>query len=150
MAITRRASLLALPLLASGRAALAQEEFPTRPIRLIVPYPPSGAADLVTRLVAREMQEMLRQPVVVENRAGANGMIGANLAAQAAPDGHTMVLATDGMYAINPHLMPRGTPDPMTKLEPVVQLASGPLVILGRRDLPAESLAELIAFARRS
>lgn len=151
MNVTRRgAALLAALTLGASRSGEAAEEFPNRPVRLIVPYPPGGAADLVTRLVAQHAAGTLRQPIVVENRAGANGMIGANAAAQAQPDGYTLVLATDGMYGINPHLLRPGTRDPLERLVPVIQLVSGPLLIMGRPNLPADTLPALIALARSS
>jgi tripartite-type tricarboxylate transporter receptor subunit TctC len=99
-------------------------------------------------MVAQHASVSLRQPIVVENRTGANGMIGANAALQSPSDGHTLVLVTDGMYAINPHLLRPGTPDPVERLVPVIQLVAGPQVIVGRPDLPATNLADLIALAK--
>ncbi|WP_424137844.1 Bug family tripartite tricarboxylate transporter substrate binding protein [Roseomonas chloroacetimidivorans] len=131
-----------------ARRALAAEPFPSRPLRFVIPYPPGGAADTIGRVVAQHASATLGQPIVVENRPGANGMIGANAALQAPADGYTLVLVTDGMYAINPHLLRPGSPDPVERLVPVIQLVTGPLVIVGRPDLPATNLPELIALAK--
>jgi tripartite-type tricarboxylate transporter receptor subunit TctC len=139
-------------LLAAGPALLAlpafAQAYPTRPIRLVVPWPPGGPIDLAARPIAARMSELLGQPVVVENRGGANGTIGAAHVAQAAPDGYTLLLASPGPVTILPLARNSAEPDPLRPFTPVTQLVSSPSVLVARRGLPAANLAELLAIAR--
>jgi tripartite-type tricarboxylate transporter receptor subunit TctC len=144
--IPRRAALAAA-LLAPGLAR-AQDAYPTRPIRLVVPWPPGGPIDLAARPVAARMAELLGQPVVVENRGGANGTIGSLHAAQAAPDGYTLLIASPGPVSIHPLARGQSDYDPLRVYTPICQLVSSPSVLVVRRDLPAATLAELVAHAR--
>src|SRR6478609_280711 len=143
--ITRRgllASAVALP-------AMAQSAWPDRPVRIVVPFPPGGSNDIVTRLLAEALQARLGQPFLVENRGGAGGNIGADAVAKAAPDGYTLLLAAPGPFAINEHLY-RGMPfDPARDLVPVALVAAVPIVLVVPAESPAQSLTELIARARR-
>lgn len=142
-------------LLALGAAALApagtahaQPAFPTRPVRIIYPYPPGGGGDIVARLVAEKMRSDLGQPVVVENRPGAGGLIGAEAAVRAPKDGYT-VLLTAGALAIAPSVYARLPFDPVKDLVGVAQLALVPLLVVTRPESPLNSIADLIALARR-
>lgn len=141
----RRALLvapLALPL-----AARAQEAWPSRPVRIVISWPPGGGADIPVRLAAPAMQRALGQPVVLENRAGASGSVGAGVVAQAAPDGYT-ALADTAAGAWN-HLLIPGLPyDFASALTPVSLLARSPLLLVVRADDPAKSLADLLAEMR--
>jgi tripartite-type tricarboxylate transporter receptor subunit TctC len=147
LSATRRAFLagaapgLALP-------ALAQAPYPSRPVRLIVPFPPGASTDAVGRLTAERLSALLGQPFVVENRAGAGGLIGAEAAARAAPDGHTLLIATISVSAIAPHLAPRLAWDPVRELVNVAGSCVVANAILARPDLPARDAAELIALAK--
>jgi tripartite-type tricarboxylate transporter receptor subunit TctC len=143
--ITRRgllASAMALP-------AMAQPAWPDRPVRLVVPFPPGGSNDIVTRLLAEALQERLGQPFLVENRGGAGGNIGADVVAKAVPDGHTLLVAAPGPFAINEHLYRSMPFDPARDLVPVALVAAVPIVLVVPAESPARSLAELIAWARR-
>ena len=149
--IRRRNAALGLPLLLAPVAARAQGgagAFPSRPIRLIAPFAPGSTVDLMGRALAGPLGEILGQPVVVENRAGAGGNVGVDVVAKAARDGHTLALATPGPLAINPFLMPAMPFDPATEIAPVSLVAIGPNVLAVGRGLPARSVAELVALAR--
>ncbi len=135
---------------AAGLAAPAfsQAPYPSRPVRLIVPFPPGASTDAVGRLTAERLSAHLGQPFVVENRAGAGGLIGAEAAARSAPDGHTLLIATISVSAIAPHLAPRLAWDPVQELANVAGSCVVPNAILARPDLPVGDVAELIALAR--
>lgn len=140
---------LALPGLVRGKPALAQgaASWPSRPVRVVVSWPPGGGADIPMRLAAPAMQQVLGQPVVLENRAGASGSVGAGVVAQAAPDGYT-ALADTAAGAVN-HLLIPGLPyDFATALAPVCQMVKSPLLCVVRADHPAQDLPGLLARLR--
>ena len=145
---TRRLLLGAAAALAAPRLATAQPAWPTRPIRLINPWTPGGPADAVARPVAQKLSESLGQPVVMENRPGANGTIGANLVARAAPDGYTLFFSHVGPIAISPNFSSNVPFDPVRDFAPVTQLVSGPIVLVVRPDVAATTVPELLALAR--
>jgi tripartite-type tricarboxylate transporter receptor subunit TctC len=131
--------------LASTGIAAAQENYPTRPIAMIVPFPAGGATDTVARYLAEQMRPILGQPVIVENIAGAAGSIGVGRAVRSAPDGYTISIGTStthmltgGLYALPFNLL--------KDLEPVILIGSEPLLIVGRKGLPADDLKGLIAW----
>lgn len=126
--------------------ALAQN-YPSGPMRIISPYPPGGGTDILGRAIGQKLTESFRQPVVVENRAGANGTIGTAFVAKAPADGHTILIVPAG-YASNPALYASLPYDQARDLTPVSLLASGPLVFVVHPSLPARSLKEFIALAR--
>lgn len=145
---TRRAMLAAGAGLLAAPALHAQPAFPNKPLRIIVPYPPGGVTDLMGRLAAEAMGRHLGQPVVVENRAGAGGNIGADAVAKADPDGHTLLMATIGTVTINHFLysrMPFRQED-LTAIARVSLVANGVMV---NAQVPARTLQELIALAKR-
>ena len=143
--ITRRAALAAAAVLAATGARA--QAWPSRPIRLINPWTPGGPADTVARPLATKLSEALGQAVVIENRPGANGTIGAHTVARAAPDGYTLFFSHVGPVALSPRFS--NVPyDPQKDLAPITQLVSGPIVLLVRPDIPASSVAELLALAR--
>lgn len=144
--LTRRAALAAA--LTAPAIARAQEGYPSRPIRLVVPWPPGGPIDLASRPVAVRMAELLGQPVVIENRGGANGTIGAMHVAQAAPDGYTLLIASPGPVSISPLARGQAAQEPLKLFAPVCQLLSSPSALVVRKDLPARDLAGLVALAR--
>ena len=137
------AALLAV---ACATGALAQP-FPTKPIRLVVTYPPGGGADLMARLVAPKMSEVLGQPVVVDNKPGAGGQIGAAEVARAAPDGHTIMLDAAN-HAVNPSLYPKLPYDAEKAFQPISLLVRFPNVLVVTPAFPAKDVRELIAAAK--
>jgi tripartite-type tricarboxylate transporter receptor subunit TctC len=138
---------LALLLAASAVTAMAQT-FPSKPIRLICPFPPGGAVDIASRAIAAEMSKTLGQPVTVENRPGAGGNIGGAEVARAAPDGYTMLMTTSGIQAINPVLYPKMQYDPNKDLTPIAALVSLSNVLVVNPSVKASSVAELTALAK--
>lgn len=128
--------------------AHAQANWPDRPVRVIVPFPASGATDLVARTVAQRVAADLGQQMVVDNKPGAGGTIGAAEAAKAAPDGYTLLLTTSSTHAISPHLMPRLAYDARKDFTPVVHLADAPSVVLVTNSLPVKTMGELIAYGK--
>ncbi|ARP85344.1 tripartite tricarboxylate transporter substrate binding protein [Bordetella genomosp. 9] len=132
--------------LAAGAAA-AQADFPDRPLRVIVPFAPGGATDVIARTVAQAMSTRLGQPVVVENKAGANGNIGAVMAARATPDGYTLLMATSS-HAINATLYPKLDYSLTNDFAALSNLASVPLLLVVNPQVPVKTAAELAAYAR--
>lgn len=149
----RRALLAAMAVLCGAAvpamSAIAAEAFPSRPIRLIVPFTPGGTTDILARLVAQKAGETLGQPMVVENRPGAGGNIGAEAAARSAADGYTLLMGTLGTQVTNQFIYPRMPYDSAKDFAPVTLVANSPNVLLVNSTLPANSIGELIALARR-
>ena len=136
---------LALALLCAHAFAA---DYPARPIHLIVPFAPGGGNDTVARLVGHKLEGELGQPVVIDNRPGAGGVVGAEAAARAAADGYTLVLGGVGSHAINPNLHTNLTYDPIRDFQPISLIASAPLVLVVHPSVPAHSVSELIALAK--
>jgi tripartite-type tricarboxylate transporter receptor subunit TctC len=129
--------------------ALAQSAtYPTRPIRMIVPLPAGGPTDILARLVAMPLQERIGQPVVVDNRPGASGNIGAEMAARAAPDGHTLFAGTSGPLANNVSLFTKLPFDPVRDFAPIALVATAPFVLAVNPSVPVSSVKEFIAYAK--
>jgi tripartite-type tricarboxylate transporter receptor subunit TctC len=127
--------------------ALAQEPFPSRPIRLVVSFPPGGGADLTARTVGQKMGDLLGQPLVVENRPGANGLVGCEAVAKSAPDGYTLLETDRGALGINPSLYRAIPYDPLRDFEYLGIVTSAPYVLVVDPRLKAATLAELKAIA---
>jgi len=138
----------ALALLCVLAAAPALAQYPIKPIKLVVPYPPGGPVDNVGRIIAQQLSKGLGQPVVVENRAGAAGTIGAESVANSPNDGYTLLLGTTGTLASAPSLYPSLGYDPARSFAPISLLASGPYLVVIGSSVPANSLRELIELAR--
>jgi tripartite-type tricarboxylate transporter receptor subunit TctC len=147
------AAALALPGLGAlarmGPGAMAQTAWPDRPVRVIVPFPPGGSNDIVARFLAEAMREQIGQPVLVENRAGAGGNIGADSVAKAAPDGLTLLVTAPPALVINEHLYRTMPFSPERDLVPVALVAAVPIVLMVPASSPVTSLGELIALAKR-
>ena len=124
------------------------QKYPSQPVRLVVPFPPGGGADILARTIALKLTESLRVQVLVENRAGAGGMIGSEFVARATPDGHILVLATSSSHAVNPHIVTTSAYDPVRDFTPVMLIAKAPNVLVIHPSLPARSTKELIALAK--
>ena len=140
-------SLAALAALLAAFACNAQDAFPTKPVRLIVPYPPGGVGDAVARMIAPAWSAALKQPIVIENRGGAGSNIGLDAVAKSAPDGYTIGLF-DTALATNPALYPSMPFDPQRDLAPISLIARGPLVLVVNPAFAAKSVSELIAMAK--
>jgi len=144
---SRRGALCALAfagLAAIGAPAAAQDAWPSKPIRLIVTFPPGGLLDVVSRMLAPKLSETLGQQVVVENRPGANGNIGGEIAAKSAPDGYTLLATSADMVAVNPYLYKMSF-DPAKDLEPITQLVKLSMMIVAAPDYPANDAKSLVA-----
>ena len=133
---------------ASAPATLAQSDFPSRPITIIVPFPPGGSSDVVTRLVAQKLGENLKLGVVIDNRGGGGGVPAAVAFKQAPPDGYTLFLANNGVFAIMPALTPNIQFDPIKDFAPVTPLFSFPSVLVVPAGSPAKSAKELVALSK--
>jgi tripartite-type tricarboxylate transporter receptor subunit TctC len=151
---TRRTCLLTLTTLLTSAALLgtgishAQGGFPEKPITLIVPFPPGGPTDAMARTLAAEMKDRLGQPMIVENRAGAGGNIGAEYVVHAAPDGQTLLFGTSGPLAINVSLYRKVGYDPIKSFAPVIQVGHLPNVLVLNPSVPAHDVKELVAYAK--
>ncbi|MEO8203045.1 MAG: tripartite tricarboxylate transporter substrate binding protein [Betaproteobacteria bacterium] len=139
--------LLAAAVLVFAGSALAQT-WPSKPVRLIVPYPPGGSADILARAIGQKLAERLGQQVVIDNRPGAGTAIGAEATAKAAADGYTVMLGTVSSHAINPALTPGLKYDPVKDFAPVSLVASIPFALIVHPSLPVHSVKELIALAK--
>ncbi len=128
---------------------LAQAPYPTQQIRIICAFPAGGGTDLTSRLLGEQLQKILGQPVSVENRSGASGMIGTDAVAKSKPDGYTLLVAS-GEMALNPHLYPKMAYDWDKDLQPITRLVSVPNVMAVSLDVPAKSVGEFIAYAKQN
>jgi len=137
----------ALLALAAAPAAFAQA-WPSKPIRVIVNFPPGGAADQLARAVGLPLQEALGQPVVVENRAGANGNIGGEVVAKAPADGYTLLMSSGGMVSVNPHIYPKMAFDPAKDLVPVASAARVLVYLVAKPSLPADNIKDFIQYVK--
>jgi tripartite-type tricarboxylate transporter receptor subunit TctC len=140
---------LALVMLVSPcMQSLLAQDYPQKTIRLIVPYPPGGTADMLARTLGQEMAERLGQQIIIDNRPGAGGNIGADLAAKAAPDGYTILMGTVATHAINPNLYSQMPYDAAKDFAPIVLVATLPNLLVVNPSLPARNVKELIALAK--
>jgi tripartite-type tricarboxylate transporter receptor subunit TctC len=147
MSIFRIAAVLIAALFAGS--ALAQQ-YPNRPIRLVVPSAPGGAPDVLSRALSDKLTAALGQPIVIENRTGAQGNIGADIVAKAAPDGYTLLVGWDSMITINPHVYEKMTYDSMKDLVPVATMSSVEYVLAVNPSVPAKTFPEFIEYAKKS
>jgi tripartite-type tricarboxylate transporter receptor subunit TctC len=146
MSASLRIAACILAVAASGAAA--QESYPNHAIRIIVPFPPGGGTDTVTRVIAQKMTENWKQPVVIDNRPGANSIIGAEAAARSAPDGYTLLAAIDSTLAMNPSLYEKLSYDPVKDFAPITLATSYPLILEATPSFPAKDMRELITMLK--
>lgn len=139
--------LLALICLLLSLPGYAQDGYPSHPIRLITPYPPGGSSDNVSRVIAERLSAQLGQPMIVDNRGGAAGTIGAQAAQAAKPDGYTLLMAPTAVFAITPHL--RGVPYDPFGFEPVAQVVTAPSIAVVHKDSPVKSVRDFVALAKK-
>ena len=145
-AVLRLISIGAVVALSS--VATSAQEFPSKPIRLVVPFPPGGPNDLIARVVGQKLQEILKQQVVIDNRGGAGGALGTDVVAKAAPDGHTIAISSSGALAISISMQEKLPYDTLKHLKPVTLVATVPELLVAATSLPANDLKELVALAR--
>lgn len=146
--MARRRLLLGAATAAVGLPAMAQAKFPTRQIQLVVPFPPGGVADAIARPLSEKLVQLLGQAVVVENRGGATGTIGAGYVAKAAPDGYTLLLGTTNEIAMSPTLYRSLPYDPTRAFAPVAPAAQFPNVLVVSGKVPSTTLAEFVEYVR--
>ena len=132
----------------SGAAFAADAAYPTRPIRIIVPFPPGGSTDVIARLIGQKLTESWGQQVVVDNRSGAGGNIGMGMAANASPDGHT-ILSVSSSYVVNPSLYSKTPYDPFKSFIPITNAAAAPNIFTAHASVPVKSIPELIALIKK-
>jgi tripartite-type tricarboxylate transporter receptor subunit TctC len=143
-----RSAIAAFVVLLATLTAAAQD-YPARPVTLIVPFPAGGGVDAVARIVADKLSRALGQPIVIDNRGGAGGVIGTRLAARAAPDGYMLVMSHTGTTSINPTLYANPGYDPRKDFTPIGLISSTPIVIMTHPSFAPKTIGELIAFAKR-
>src|SRR6478736_5047028 len=145
--IVLRAAIVLTALLTLAAPSFAQN-YPSRPITFIVPFAPGGPADVLGRLIGQKMSEDLGQQVIIDNRPGANTIIGAQFVARAQPDGYTILLAIDGTLVMNPFLYSKLAYDPFKDFDPVAKVADIPSVLEANNNVPVKNLQDLITLAK--
>jgi tripartite-type tricarboxylate transporter receptor subunit TctC len=151
MKITTRitaALIAALAIFSTAGASVAQSTYPDRAVHMLVGYPPAGPVDIIARIMADRLSQIWGQPVLVENVSGAGGNIAGDRVAKAAPDGYTLLMATNAQVAINPNLYAKMTYDPGKDLLPISQAVYSPNILVVPNDVPAKTVPELVAYAR--
>eukprot|EP01035_Chromulina_nebulosa_P069693 gene69693-biopygen50877 len=146
---TTLAATLPVRAFAQGSAG-SGGNWPSKPIRLIVPYPPGGSSDIIARSISQPLSEALGQSVIIDNRAGANGNLGADLLAKAPADGYTVMLCDLGALAISPSLYPKLPFDPSKDLRSVAMLAYSPHLLVVHPSVPVSNLKELVAYSKKN
>lgn len=141
-------TLAAAFIVVAAPLALGQATYPTKPVRIVVPFPPGGTTDIIARATAQKLSEAWGQQVIVDNRPGAAGNIGAELVAKSAPDGYTFLMGTVGTHAINPSLYAKMPYDHVKAFAPVILVAGVPNVLVVNPELPVKTVPELIAYAK--
>ena len=143
-----KVGLLCLAALLAAPFGVQAQAFPSKPMRIIVPFAPGGATDVLARMFGGEMQKSLGQPVVVENKPGAGGNIGAELGAKSAPDGYTLTLVAHGFMSVNPHVYKSLGYDSIRDFAPVTQLVDAPLLLVVNPSVPIKSVREFLDYAK--
>ncbi|MGL6112784.1 MAG: Bug family tripartite tricarboxylate transporter substrate binding protein [Rubrivivax sp.] len=143
----RRRTLVAAVLLALGGHALAQDAWPTKPVRIVVPFAPGGSTDVIARMVGQRLSTLWGQPVVIDNRAGAGGNVGADAVAKSPGDGYTLLMAS-GSVTINPSLYKKMPFDTKKDLLPITNVAQGPMLVVVQDGSPHKTLKDLVAAAK--
>ena len=141
-------TILSISLITLSTVTWAQSDYPNKPIRLIISFPAGGSTDIVGRIVGQRLGERLGQSIIVENRGGAGGTIGTDIAAKAAPDGYTLTLGTTSTHAVAPRVYTKLTYDPVKNFAPISLVASTPYLLVVNPQVPAKTMAELVALAK--
>ena len=142
-----RGLLASLWIFAAG--AVSAQTYPARPVRIVIPFPPGGPSDYAGRVVSARLTEFLGQPIVIDNRPGAGGLLATESVFRAAPDGYTLLIANTGTMTVLPHLHAKLAFDPLRDFTPICNLIAGPAILLIHPSVPAKDLRELIALAKR-
>lgn len=140
----------ALAMLSASMGAAQAQSYPSRPIQLVIPFPPGGATDIVGRLVGKKLGERLGQPMVIENRPGAGTIVGAGYVAKAAPDGYTLLISSGSTFTVNPAITPKLPYDPVKSFEPIGLVARVPLILLANPEVPVSNLKQLVVAVQRT
>jgi len=148
--LNRRQALAGALAFAAVPAVRAQDAWPSKPLRIVVPYPPGGSSDIIARAISQGLSEALKQSVIVENKAGANGNLGADFVAKSAPDGYTLLLCDVGALAISPSVYTKLPFNPSKDLRGVTMLAYSPHLLVVHPSVPASNLKELVALSKKS
>ena len=144
-------ALAATVLMATASVAAAQaQDYPNKPVRIVVPYPPGGTTDIITRVLAKGMSETWKQPVLVENRGGASGMIGTEVVAKSPGDGYTLLSTGSGPHVVNVSLFPKIPYDPIKDFEPIGMVISIPLLMVAPANAPYSTVTEFVAWAKQN
>ncbi|WP_427912409.1 Bug family tripartite tricarboxylate transporter substrate binding protein [Ramlibacter sp. MMS24-I3-19] len=146
--LTRRTLLLAAGAAASPLALAQASDYPNKAVKVIVAFTAGGTTDILTRAVSQKLSEQLKQPFIVDNKPGAGGNLGTEVAARSAPDGYTLIVNSVGPIAVNPTLYKKLAVNPLTDLVPIVQIADVPNVLVVNPAVPAKTLKEFVAFAK--
>jgi tripartite-type tricarboxylate transporter receptor subunit TctC len=154
-ATPRRAALAtigcgALALLAAMPASHAEDAYPSRPITLVIPFPPGGSGDVLGRIVGKRLSDQLGKPVVIENRAGAGTVLGAAAVAKAPADGYTLLLSSGSTFTVNPAIRPNLPYDPVKSFDPIAIVARIPLILIANKDAPASNVKAFVAAVKAS
>jgi len=149
MSLTRRQVLASTAAAIAAPAVFAADAWPNKPIRLVVPFPPGGSSDIIARMIGNQLSDALKQPVLVDNKAGANGNLGADYVAKAQPDGYTLLLCDVGALAISPSVYSKLPFDPSKELRGVTMLAYSPHLLVVNPSVPAKNLKELVALSKQ-
>jgi tripartite-type tricarboxylate transporter receptor subunit TctC len=149
MRLTRRQVLASTAAAIAAPAVFAADAWPSKPIRLVVPFPPGGSSDIIARMIGNQLAEALKQPVLVDNKSGANGNLGADYVAKAQPDGYTVLLCDVGALAISPSVYTKLPFDPSKELRGVTMLAYSPHLLVVNPSVPAKNLKELVALSKQ-
>src|SRR5438270_2510683 len=144
----KRVGSIACILAALAAFRACAQDYPAKPIRIVVPFSPGGVADNSARVVADSLGERLGRPILVENRPGASGNIGTQAVAQASPDGYTLLLGFDGTMVINPHVFPKIPFDTLKDFAPVTKLGDATLILVAHPSLAAKTLQEVIQLSK--
>lgn len=139
---------VAAAIVATGSAPVAAQTFPTKPVRIVVPFAPGGSTDVLARAVAQRMTEPFGHQVTVDNRPGANTIVGADIVAKAPADGHTLLMTIDATFVINPHAYAKLPFDALKDFAPVTKVAALPLILVSHPSLPATDAKSFVALAR--
>lgn len=141
--------LVSLLLIAAAGGAFAQAQYPVKAMRMIIPYPPGGGTDILGRPIAKLLGDKLGQQILIDNRGGASGMVGAEIAARSPADGYTILMSTSGEVALNVALYPKMSYDPIKDFVPVTQVGVSPLVLVAHPSLPVKNVNDYVALAKK-